>query len=84
MRYKWVNQILGRKPDVVLINKMKRTCYLYNLPFQLVKIKESQKTGQIPRCCKRAEKMMEHEGDSDINHSWSSWNCPQKTGKDTE
>ena len=29
------------------------------------------------------EKTMEHEGDSDTSCNWSSWNNPEKIGKET-
>ena len=35
-----------------------------------LKKKKKKKTGQVPGFCQRAEKVMEHKGDSDSNKSW--------------
>ena len=50
-----------------------------------VKIKESKKTktGHILGSCLRAEKVVEHEGDSDTNHSRNPWNSLEELEKET-
>ena len=40
-----------------------------------------QKALQILGPYQSAEKVVEHKGDSDTNHSWSPWNSPKETGK---
>ena len=44
---------------------------------------KKQKAGQIPRPYQRAEKAMEHESNSNTNHSQSSWDHTQEPGKET-
>ena len=53
-----------RRPDLVIINKKKRTCRIVDI----VKLKESQRT----------ETTVEHESDGDTNRNWCSWNSHQR------
>ena len=38
---------------------------------------------QIPESCQRAEKVVEYEGDGDINYSWCLGNSSQRTELET-
>ena len=38
------------------------------------------KTGQISGLCQRFRKLVEQEGDSDDNCTWSTWNVDMQTG----
>ena len=44
---------------------------------------EQQSEKQILGFCQRAEKALEHQGDSDTNCRWCTWNDPQYLGKKT-
>ena len=37
----------------------------------------------MTRLCQRGNKLKKHEGDYDINHSWSTGNSIQELGKET-
>ena len=68
-------QIPGRKPDLMLINKKKRTCHLIGFAVLVdnwVKIKENQKVGKYLDFARELKK----PGDSDNNCSWCVWNSP--------
>ena len=45
--------------------------------------KRKRKTRQIPRPCKRAEEIMEHEGCSNTNCSWTPWNSQKEVRIET-
>ena len=47
------------------------------------RVKIMLKDRKIPGSCHRVEKFVEHEGDSDTNCIWCSWNSPQRLGKET-
>ena len=38
----------------------------------------------MPGCSKRAEKIMPHDGDSDINHNWSTSNNSKSPEKEID
>ena len=66
--------ILGRKPDLVVINKKKQTCQLVDFIVTTdcrVKIKEREKIQEISGLCQRVKKkrVMEYEGSSKTYHS---------------
>ena len=78
--------IQARRPDLVLINEKKITCHLvdYAMSVDHSESKENQKDVQISGPCQRAEKAVEYESDSNTNYSWSPWNSPQESGKETQ
>ena len=64
------------RPDLFLV--IKKIIYQLNkftVPAdQAVKIKESKKIEKIVGPCLRTKNIVEHDGDSIIHHSWSTWN----------
>ena len=54
----------------------------FAIPLEHKKIREnkkkSKKTWQLLRHCQGAKNVMEHEIDSDITHSWITWNSSLK------
>ncbi len=56
------------------------------LPFQRTKSENKRKRNdsQMLRSEQRAEKVVEHKGDSDINCTKSSWNDLKRPGKEIE
>ena len=83
--------ISTRRPDLVIVNKNKRTCRIVNLAVSTdhrVKIKENEKktnkktpTKQILTSCQRTKKAMEHESDRETGCNWYTWNDPKKFGE---
>ena len=64
--------ITARRPDLVLINKKKRTCHFVDFAVPAdhrVRLKERQILGPG----QRTEKTVEHEGESRTNSNW----CPR-------
>ena len=75
--------ISARKPDVVLINKTKRTCHFVDFVVPVdhrMRIKESYKYLDSARELKETVK---HERDSDIQCRCNFWNGSQNPGKET-
>ena len=65
LRYK----ILARRPDLVIVNKKKRTCQIMNFTVLVdhrVKIKENGKKRQVLWPCLRTKKAIEYESDNII------------------
>ena len=80
-----VHLILARKPNLILINKKKRTCHQVDFAIPAdhrIKIKqnEKQKDRQISG---RELNTVIHESDSDTNCCWCTWNSLQRLGKKT-
>ena len=75
------------KPDLVLINKNKRTCRQVTFAIPSTRRQSEnerkRKDRQILGSCLRAEKLMKYEGDGDTNCSWNNWNGPQRHRKET-
>ena len=67
--------IMIRRPDMVFINKNKRTWYLMDFAIS------ERKDRQILGSCSRAEKP---EGDSNVNCRWRAFNVPKDTKKRLE
>ena len=63
--------VQARRPDLVLIHK-KRKKNLPSIGFYggSCEFEGWQKAREMPRPCQRAEKAVEHEGNSDINCSY--------------
>ena len=74
-------QIQDRIPDQVLLNMKKRTYHFvdFTLPADH-RVKIKWKARQILGPRQRIEKAGEHEGNSDTNYSWSTWNSPEEPG----
>ena len=69
-------QISIKRPDLVLIKKKKRT-YLMDFAILVdhrVEIKVSEKMNKYLDLARELKKTEEHEGDSDTNCSWCTWN----------
>ena len=77
--------IPARRPDLVLINKKKRTCWIvdFAVPTILSEIQRKWKERQVPGHCQRTKNPMEYEDESDTNCSWSTWNSSQRFEKVT-
>ena len=81
LRYKHITECLARRPDIVIVNK--KTIYRimsFALPANYrAKMKENKinPKRQIFRSCQRIKRALEHEGDSDTNCNWCTWNVPQ-------
>ena len=76
VRIKTNPQIPASRPYLIWINKNQSifASWLKN------KNVRRRKAVQIPGSCQRADKAVEHEGDSDTNRSWNTWNSLQKPG----
>ena len=66
--------IPARGPNQMLINKKKKNKYRQ---VDFVANKGKQKDRQIHGPCQRSEKAVEHEGKSNTNCSWHTWNGPE-------
>ena len=78
LRYKL---ILARGPDIVLINKKKRTCSLvdFTIPTDHKENERSKKIDKNWDFARDLKKAVEH--DCDTSCSWCPWNCPTKSWK---
>ena len=74
-----------RSPNLLLINKEKGKRHQVhfvapaNYKVKKEKKKIESKVGQKTGLCKRAEKVVEHEGDSDAHRNVSPWNGLKRT-----
>ena len=74
--------ILAKRHDLIL-----RSWHFVDLAvpvYHRVKKKRKRKDIQILEFCKRAVKMVDHEGNGDTNCNWCTGNSPQKFGRKTE
>ena len=81
------HQIQARIPDLVIINRKKRICYLVDFAVQAgrrVKVKESEKIDKYQDLAKESKKAVGHEGKGGINSRLSSWNGFQISKNKTE
>ena len=65
----------------------KRTCWIVDfdiLADHRIKWKESEKGDEYLELARKLKKYIGHEGDSDTNFNWCTWNNPQRIGKGTE
>ena len=75
---------MARRPDLVLINKKKRTCHLVDFAVPVdhrVKVKESKKINKYLDLVRKTEKTVEHKVEDRANCNWRPWNGPQSSGK---
>ena len=78
--------ISARRPDLIIINKKKRTCKIvdFAVPANLrIKLKESEKKDKYLDLARELKKTMEHESDSYTNCNWCFWYSHQRIIKET-
>ena len=63
---------------IIIIQARRPECWPQN------EIKRKWKDRHILGPCERTKKTVEHEGDSDTNSSWCTWNGSQRLGKEME
>ena len=66
--------ISARRPDLMIINKKKRTCKIVDIADHRIKLKECEKKDKYLDFAKELKKTMEHEGDNYTNYNWCVWN----------
>ena len=67
--------ISARKPDLIIINKKKRTCKIIDFAVpadHIIKLKECEKKDKYLDLAR--EKTVEHAGDDYTNCNWCIWN----------
>ena len=77
------NPISARRPDLVIINKIKRTCKIVDFASpddHRIKLKEGEKKDKH----KGTEKTMEPVGNNYTNRDWCFWYCHQRIIKGTK
>ena len=75
--------ILARRPDLIIINKKKRTCRIVDfaiLADHRVKLKENEKKDKYLNLARELKK---HESDNYTNCDWCSWYSHQRLIKGT-
>ena len=78
--------ISSRRPDLITINKKKRTCKIVDfvvLANHRIKLKENEKKDNYLDLARKLEKTMEHEGDNYTNCDWCFWYSHQRIIKGT-
>ena len=68
--------ILARRPDLIIINKKKRTGKIVDLAVPAVhriKLKDCEKKDKYLDLARELKKTMEHEGDNCTNCDWCFW-----------
>ena len=68
--------ISARSPDLIIINKKKRTCKIVDfavLADHRIKLKEYEKKDKYLDLARELKKTMEHEGDNYTNCNWCFW-----------
>ena len=69
--------ISARIPDLIIINKKKRTCNIADFAVPAghrIKLKECEKKDKYLDLAKGIDKTMEHAGDNYTNCNWCVWN----------
>ena len=69
--------ISARIPDLMIINKKKRTCKIvdFTVPAEhRIKLKECEKKDKYLDLSRELKKTMEHAGDNYTNCNWCVWN----------
>ena len=69
--------ISARRPDLITINKKKRTCKIVNFAVPAdhrIKLKECEKKDIYLDLARELKKTMEHAGDNYTNCNWCVWN----------
>ena len=75
------HQISARQPDLIIINKKKRTCRIVDfavLAGYRVKLKEHEKRDKYLNFDRELKKAEEHESDDYTNSNWYSWYSHQR------
>ena len=70
-------RISARRPDLIIINKKKRTCIIVDFAVPAdhrIKLKECEKKDKYLDLARVLRKTMEHEGDNYTNYNWCVWN----------
>ena len=65
--------ISARRPDLIVINKKKRTCKIVDfavLAGHRIKLKESEKKNKYLDLARELNKLWKHEADDYTNHDW--------------
>ena len=71
-----------RRSHLELINKKKGTCHLVEFTIPANHYRVSKKKGKINEHLDLTRELnKKHEGDSDTNCSWGTWNGPRRLGK---
>ena len=76
--------ISARRPDLVIINKKKRTCRIVDFAVPAdhrVNLKENEKKDKCLDLARAWKKTVEHESDDCINCNWCSWYSHQRIDK---
>ena len=71
--------ISARRPDLIIINKKKRTCKIVDIAvpvYHRIKLKECEKRDKYIDLARELKKKqtMEHAGDNHTNCNWCVWN----------
>ena len=69
--------ISARKPDLIIINKKKRTCKIVDFAVPAdhrIKLKECEKKDKYLDLARELKKTVEHAGDNYTNCNWCVWN----------
>ena len=78
--------IPARRPDLIIINKRKRTCKIVDFAVPVdhrIKLKECEKNDKYLDLAKELKKTTEHEGDNYTNRNSSFWYIHQRIIKGT-
>ena len=78
--------ISARRPDLIIMNKKKRTCKSVDFAVPAdhrLKRKKMLKEGHVPRHWLGTEKTEEHESDNNTNRNWCFWYSYQRIIKET-
>ena len=70
--------ISARRPDLIIINKKKRTCKIVNFVVpgdHRIKVKECEKKDKYLDLARKLKKTMEHTGDNYTYCNWCVWNA---------
>ena len=69
--------IPARRPDLIIINKKKRTCKIVDFAAPAdhrIKLKECEKRDKYLDLARELKKTVEHAGENDTNCNWCVWN----------
>ena len=70
------HRILTRRPDLIIINKKKRTCKIIDFAVPTdhrIKLKECEKKDKYLDLARELKKTMEHEGHDYTDFDWCFW-----------
>ena len=69
--------IPARRPDLIIINKKKRTCKIVDFAVPVdhrIKLKECEKKDKYLDLDRELKKTVEHAGDNYTSYNWCVWN----------